>query len=124
MIELLSSAVSVAVVTGVFKLLELWFNRRAIKEDESRRITVENCQARGEELKKLTAKVDALVESEIVTTSERIKHLAEKYIDRGSITVEEFEGLDKMHLAYKRLGGNGFLDDVMNKVRSLLKGTM
>lgn len=112
--DILSSAVGVAVVTGVFKLLELWLNRRAKKKDDAQTITAATCQARGEEL---AAIKDAL----IVILHDRIKHLAKNYISRGHITVEEYEDLQRMHTVYHDLGGNGFLDELMRTVAHLEK---
>lgn len=51
---------------------------------------------------------------------DRIKHLGKGYIARGSITSEELEDLVQLHEVYhKDLDGNGFLDAIMNNVKSL-----
>lgn len=51
---------------------------------------------------------------------DRIKHLGKSYIQRGSITTEELEDLVKMHGVYhNNLGGNGFLDNLMEQVKRL-----
>ena len=49
----------------------------------------------------------------------RIKHLAKGYISRGSKTAEELEDLIEMHHIYKKLGGNGFCDALMEQVRTI-----
>ena len=54
---------------------------------------------------------------------DRIKHLGQNYIKRGSITVEELEDLHEMHECYHDLKGNGFLDSIMSSVNSLPKET-
>ena len=48
-----------------------------------------------------------------------IKHLAKGYISRGSKTAEELEDLIEMHHIYKKLGGNGFCDALMEQVRTI-----
>ncbi len=51
---------------------------------------------------------------------DRIKHLGKSYIDRGSISTDELEDLISMHRIYHDdLSGNGFLDAIMNQVKSL-----
>ena len=50
---------------------------------------------------------------------DRIKHLAKGYISRGSKTAEELEDLIEMHHIYKKLGGNGFCDALMEQVRTI-----
>lgn len=51
---------------------------------------------------------------------DRIKHLGTKYIEQGYITNDEYEDLVRIHDVYHNaLGGNGFLDDIMNQVRRL-----
>lgn len=53
---------------------------------------------------------------------DRIKHLGTKYIEQGYITHDEYEDLVRMHDVYHTaLGGNGFLDDIMNQVRHLTR---
>lgn len=50
---------------------------------------------------------------------DRIKHLAKSYIVRGWITTEELEDLMQMHKVYHDLGGNGYLDKLMEQVHRL-----
>ena len=51
---------------------------------------------------------------------DRIKHLGKAYIQRGSVTSDELEDLIAMHNIYHDdLGGNGFLDTLMDSVRAL-----
>lgn len=50
---------------------------------------------------------------------DRIKHLAKSYIARGWITTEELEDLMQMHKVYHDLGGNGYLDKLMEQVHRL-----
>ena len=49
-----------------------------------------------------------------------IKRLGKKYIDAGQVSYEDLEDLIKMHKCYHSdLGGNGYLDSLMNSVKEL-----
>ena len=51
---------------------------------------------------------------------DRIVELGMKYIDRGTITRDEYENLyDYLYLPYKELGGNGSAERVMDVVKQL-----
>lgn len=51
---------------------------------------------------------------------DRIVELGMKYIDRGTITRDEYENLyDYLYLPYKELGGNGSAERVMEVVKQL-----
>ena len=51
---------------------------------------------------------------------DRIISLAEKYIERGYITKDEYENLhDYLYLPYKMAGGNGTAKKAMNEVEKL-----
>lgn len=51
---------------------------------------------------------------------DRIKHLGKQYIKNGEIAFEDLEDLLEMHKIYHDdLGGNGYLDSVMNAVKKL-----
>lgn len=51
---------------------------------------------------------------------DRIRFLAMRYITQGWIYEDELEDLIAMHEVYhKKLGGNGFLDEQMRKVKAL-----
>lgn len=51
---------------------------------------------------------------------DRICYLAEKYIERGYITRDEYENLhDYLYKPYKALGGNGTVDRLMEEVDNL-----
>ena len=50
---------------------------------------------------------------------ERIKFLARRFIAESEISGEDLEDLIAMHESYHNLGGNGFLDKLMQQVKSL-----
>ncbi len=120
----LCGAGGAAFVTGCFLLLQWCLNRRAKLQDDKREAVTANCTARGEEIKELTRMVAVLCLADLTILYDRIKHLGKSYIDRGYITVEELEDLERMHSVYHdpdKLNGNGFLDDLMIAVKALPK---
>lgn len=51
---------------------------------------------------------------------DRLVYLCLIYIDRGGITKEEFENIDKyLYEPYKELGGNGTVTKLMDEVKKL-----
>ena len=55
----------------------------------------------------------------VIILYDRVKYLGKKYIDEGCISADDLCDLIKMHEVYHRLGGNGFLDEIMKKVKAL-----
>jgi hypothetical protein len=104
-----------ALVGGIFMLIQWKLNRKAAREDRAAEIGAEESR----ELKRL---VGVLVEADRTILYDRIKHLGKSHIARGYITVEELEDIDLMHKVYHdkdKLGGNGFLDNLMKTVHAL-----
>ena len=107
-----------ALVTGLCALLQWRLNRQAQKED----LTRSRRQEREGELAAVNRKLDVLFLADRTLLYDRIKSLAKSYIERGYVTVEELEDLNRMHEAYHdpdKLAGNGFLRDLMNTVNTL-----
>lgn len=51
---------------------------------------------------------------------DRICYLGEKYIKQGYVTSDQFQNLhDYLYEPYKRLGGNGTAEKIMEEVRDL-----
>ena len=120
----LGGAGGAAVVTGIVSLIQWLLSRRAQKAD---RVTAKT-EAENEREEKLTKeinrKLDVLFLADRTVRYDRIKFLAKSYIDRGWVTVEELEDLNRMHDVYHdpdKLDGNGFLKDLMKTVNSLEK---
>lgn len=122
LLELLKSAFGAGIVAGLFGLWQWRLNRKAQKEDKAAEREVVSCAARGREIKQLQDTVNALIVADRTILYDRIKHLAKSYIKRSYITVEEYEDLKRMHKVYHdELGGNGFLDAIMEEVDKLEK---
>lgn len=64
-------------------------------------------------------RVDALVDATKVQMIDRVRWLGRGYIEHGEIKLEDKENLIEMYKAYKRLGGNGHLDTIMDEVNHL-----
>ena len=64
-------------------------------------------------------RVDALVDATKVQMIDRVRWLGRGYIEAGEIRLEDKENLKEMHAAYKRLGGNGHLDTIIDEVNHL-----
>ena len=108
---ILGGGVGTALVGGIFTLIQWRLNRGAV-----------HCEARARELQELKRLVNVLVEADRTVLYDRIKHLGKSYIARGWVTVEELEDIDQMHTVYHdkdKLGGNGFLDNLMKTVHTL-----
>lgn len=115
LLVILGGSAGSALVGGIFMLIQWKLNRKATREDRA----AELAAVEGRELKRL---VGVLVEADRTILYDRIKHLGKSYIARGYITVEELEDIDLMHGVYHdkdKLGGNGFLDNLMKTVHGL-----
>ena len=121
-LELLKSAFGAALLAGFFGIWQWRLTRKAQNEDKAADTKAANCAARGAEIKQLQDTVNALIVADRTILYDRIKHLAKSYIKRGWISVEEYEDLKRMHNVYHdELGGNGFLDAIMEEVNKLEK---
>lgn len=121
---LLGGAGGAAIVSGLYGLIQWWLNRKAQKEDKATERKESASSQQDEDLKELNRKLDVLFLADRTLLYDRIKHLAKSYIDRGYVTVEELEDLNRMHEVYHdpdKLDGNGFLKDLMNKVNTTLE---
>lgn len=105
---ILTGGVGVAVLKIVEDLIKHWITKKNEKEDQIKQLI--------EDQKK---QIDKLTEAQMVSMRDRIKHLAVNYIKVGEIHEDDWDSLSDMHTSYKKLGGNGHLDDLMEKVSEL-----
>lgn len=54
---------------------------------------------------------------------DRIYSLCEKYLERGTVSIDELENLDYLYQPYKELGGNGTGERLYEAVNRLPKKT-
>ena len=88
--ETIIAACGGAAVAGVFQLIMFFLNRRAAASAALRLIL-----------------------------QFQIKSLSREYIAQGGVSAEDLEDLVRMHEVYHRLGGNGYLDTLMDAVKRL-----
>ena len=59
-------------------------------------------------------------EALLASLQDRLLYLCESYIEQGSIELNQLQSLNRMYSAYKALGGNEFIHDLVEKrVRTL-----
>lgn len=95
---IMGGSVGAALVTGIFSMVRWVMERKAQKGD----------------------KEDDVKTALRMLLYDRIKHLARAYIQKGEISIDDYEDLVRMHRVYHdSLNGNGFLDDLMESVKTL-----
>ncbi|NCB29355.1 MAG: hypothetical protein EOM63_06300 [Clostridia bacterium] len=133
---ILGSSVLVAIINQIGNYI---FQRRKRKDDvadreESAKEQMEELRAEtSEQFVQVDKRFDA-IETQVNIISDnttkntalskaqaydRVRRLGMEYIKAGQITAEELHGLMELHEAYKMLGGNGFLDKLMEEVNNL-----
>lgn len=120
----LGGAGGAAIVAGLFALIQWLLNRKAQKEDRAADKQDSESAQRDGDMKEINRKLDVLFLADRTLLYDRIKHLAKSYIDRGYVTIEELEDLNRMHAVYHdsdKLNGNGFLKELMNIVNTTLE---
>lgn len=113
-----------AMVTGLYGLLQWRLNRQAQREDRAAGQLGDEQARQDRELRELNRKLDVLFLADRTLLYDRMKYLAKSYIERGYVTVEELEDLNRMHEVYHdpdKLNGNGFLKDLMKTVNTTLE---
>lgn len=106
--QLLAITAMVLGSSGLSAVVVAVLNRRWIKADRE-----------DERSDQHDDRIDAIVEAQKVLMIDRVRHLGQSYMSRGSITLPEKETLHEMHKAYRKLGGNGHLDTIMEEVDDL-----
>lgn len=97
--------------SGITGLLTVILQRRWKKKDEA--------EITPQMIKNLTDKVDTAIEAQKVITKERIRYLGTCYLYANEVSLDDKLNLREMHAAYKNLGGNGDLDEILSEVQKL-----
>lgn len=72
-------------------------------------------------LKIVLLEIQASNEGTRMLLKDRIKMAYNYYAKNGFCTIEEFEDVSEMFEEYKKLGGNGTIPNVMEKLKKLIK---
>lgn len=119
-LAIVGGGVGAAVMSGIFGIIKWLLDRKAQKEDRKEDKAEQKQQDFGKEIDEIKEQLGNLIIANRTSMYDRIKHLGNVYLERGSITSEELEDLISMHEVYHTvLKGNGFLDSLMAKVKEL-----
>lgn len=99
--EIVVAVLSGGISSGIMAIILAALQRRWAKKD------------------KQDSRIDALVNAQKVTMIDRVKYLGKRYIEIGEISFDDKDNLNEMYMAYKKLGGNGHLDQIMHEVDKL-----
>lgn len=122
---ILGSGVLVAIINQIGNYI---FGRRKRKDDvEDKNDDIksqinsmrEDISSLISSVSEMVAKIDTVMKNSKAQAYDRIRHLGITYIRAGEVSVEDLRTLTELHEAYKQLGGDGFLDRVMEEVKSL-----
>lgn len=106
--EIIIALIAALTGSGVSSIIVVLLQRKWAKQDKH-----------DERVDAINERVDALVDANKVQMIDRVRWLGRGYIEAGEIRLEDKENLKAMHAAYKRLGGNGHLDTIMDEVNHL-----
>lgn len=99
--EILVAVLAGGGVSGVMMILQACMQRHWAKKDRK------------------DERIDALVNAQKVTMIDRVKYLGKRYLEEGWVSFDDKDNLNEMYVAYKKLGGNGHLDQIMHEVDKL-----
>ena len=120
LLTILGGAVGAGIVSGIFGVIMWKLNRKAAKEDRADENAKKAESARDKEMQEVKQAIASLIVANRTILYDRIKHLGNSYLRRGSVSSEELADLIEMHRVYHdELKGNGFLDTLMEKVKAL-----
>lgn len=108
---ILAIALGILGSSGLAAIVVACLNRHWAKKDKKEVST--------EEVERINDRIDVLFEAEQVSMLDRIRYLGEKYIAAGEIRLADKLNLKAMYKAFKRLGGNGDADPIMEEVDRL-----
>lgn len=97
-----------ALIKLLDNVIQFTLQQRAKRKDSGRKEKTE-----------LERQVEAIQQCLMVAMLDRIQYLCECYIKEEKISIDDRRRLHQMHRGYKAVGGNGDLDDLMNKVDEL-----
>lgn len=130
-VSVLSGGLGVAIVGGIFKLLEKRVDRKNEKEDKAEEKADENRTREIAELKEainalaskveaMDGKLDSVTEGTMANLGNSLKSMGCGYLQTGSISATDLEDWLRMHEIYhNKLHGNGYLDSIKERLTKL-----
>lgn len=100
-LDLIIGLLGAGIGSGIMMIFHAYLQRKWQKEDKS------------------TEKMDAQTEALKVLMIDRVKNLGKSYIRQGYIDIDDKETMKEMYHSYKRLGGNGHLQTIMDEINRL-----
>ena len=111
--SLLASGIGVAIVSGVFMLIQSRMSINAETRAASKKLT-------DAKIDELISAFDTMKESNLVILRDRIKYLCRIHIAKGEVPYDERQDLMDMYGIYtERLGGNGNITDLIKNLRDV-----
>jgi hypothetical protein len=107
-LAILGGGLGVAIITAIKELIIWALNRREGKK-----------QVKIEDISQLKTDISILKEAQMVYMRDRVQHLCKAFISKCEISEDDLDNLNSMYSSYKRLGGNGHLDGLMQRVKRL-----
>ena len=109
---------AVATVVSAFSVGTLikFFVERKDAKNEMRMLTEENSTS----LKRMDAEMKLIKAMSLGALYDRARHLGEKYIEKGFVTMQEYSDWNKyLYQPYHEAGGNGTIDKIKNELDKL-----
>jgi len=111
--QLLGSGIGVAIVSGVFMLIQSQMQRKSEEKAACKKLTESK-------IDELIASVDTMKDTNLVVLHDRIKYLARKHIENGFVPYDARQDVLAMYQIYhERLGGNGNVADLVQRFRDV-----
>jgi len=112
LIQILNGGIGVALVAGIFAVIQLKINAKSAEKTVSKEVTEKA-------LRDLIAVIEDIKEANIAHLNDRITYLVGVFMERGSVSVTEHKNLLTIYGAYARIGGNGTITALMESVKGL-----
>ena len=103
------------------KMFDAWVEKRKRKRDKNDKdvdqtAAIAKLNVTAEEH---TQQLSTLQNGVMLLLFDRFEHLTSRYIEQGEITLRQLNILTSMYAAYKKLGGDGWCDELMEICRNL-----
>jgi len=112
LIQILNGGIGVALVTGIFAVVQHRANAKREEKTASKEITEKA-------FRDLIAATEAIKDAQVMLLEANLVQLIGGYMERGWIAVSEHKHLLSLHEVYARLGGNGTVAALMEGVKVL-----